>query len=232
MTTKTAAAPEAAPTRSAARVLLAGRIATREKACETIAERQAAARRLAVIGETAQALAAQLAGAKAQDAATLARHVLEGSGRVPTLTDESRAKLHARVAEAEAQAEAAIPAMAMVEASVSEAFADFHRASAAVVAVTRPVVEEEMAHLAGQVREMTAALVPLLQRLAGARAYAINAGHTTGDAGEKAALLALGGRLDTVMVELRVDPATPTAGTEQAWEALAQRLTIDPDEVA
>lgn len=78
-------------------------------------------------------------------------------------------------AEAEARAEATIPAIALVEASVFEALADFYRAIASVGAATRPVVVGEIDLLTKQVRETTAAFAPLLQRLSGARTYAYSA---------------------------------------------------------
>lgn len=114
-------AVETAPTRSAARAVLSARIAARERAFQMIAEKQQAAKRLALIGEAAQALASQLAGVKASAAATLAAHVLSGSGLVPKLADDGRAEIAAKLAEVEARAEAAAPAMVQVEAEITSA---------------------------------------------------------------------------------------------------------------
>lgn len=212
------------PKRTPARATLAARLASRQKAHQTIEDRQNDARRLTMIGEAAGALAAQLAGAKARDAAILAEHVVSGAtGGLPKLADDARGALITRLAEAEAQAAAAGPALEIVQQKITEAFAEFNRAAGAVALVTRPVIEEEIDCLIKKIREVMACLNPLTDRLIGAGAYAFSQGHANhGD--ERTAFLALGSRLNAVMKELGIPPQMPGHSSEATWVAFARRL--------
>lgn len=231
MKTQTPTAPETAPKRSPARLTLAARHAARTKAQEAVSARQADARRLAILGEAAKALANQLAGAKARDAAILAEHVVSGAtGGIPKLASQERGDLVARLAEAEAQAEAAVPALAIVEGKITDALAEHNRTCAAVGLAVRPVVEEEIASLMEETKAAMARLQPLTQRLAGARAFA----YTQADASqsgedEKRAFLMLGNSLDQALATLGIKPHMAGHTSEGTWSAFSHRLIADAD---
>lgn len=226
---KTETAPaHVPPARSVARGELNRRIKAVEAAKAKVDEKHAAARRLAMMGETARALAAQLAGLKAQAAATLAEHALNGTGRPPKLS-EGREALAEKLAEAEATAEAAGPAIELVQVEISRAHGDFVRANSAVQAIIVPVLEEELYVLDREIRELTTRLLPLHARLAGLRSWAAMQGAGK-DGSEREPFQRLMAATVATMKAGLVSEQIPTRGTESTiWAVLAERLITDPD---
>lgn len=220
------------PARSVARGELNRRIMALEAAKAKVDEKHAAARRLAMMGETAKALAAQLAGLKAQAAATLAEHALNGTGRPPKLSEDGREALAAKLAEAEATAEAAGPAIEIVQTEISRAHADLNRASGGVHAMVVPVLEEELQVLDREIRALNAKLLPLHSRLAGLRSWATMKGAGKDGQEREPFQRLMQSAMDAMQAGL-VSPQTPTRGTESTvWGALAERLLTDPDALA
>ncbi|MEH3063679.1 MAG: hypothetical protein PGN33_13360 [Methylobacterium radiotolerans] len=220
------------PARSVARGELKRRLMALEAAKTKVAERQNSARELAIRGETAKALAAQLAGLKAQAVATLAEHALNGSGRPPKLSGDGREDLIAKLAEAEALAEAAGPAIEIVQVEIARAHGDFSRANAAVHDVIVPVLEEELAALDREVQAVLEKLIPLETRLAGLRRWAERKSYLAeGEA--RGPFLRLMNAATEVMAAKRVSPRAPTGETDETvWQVLADRLFTDPDALA
>lgn len=227
-----APAPEAAPARSAARAMLANRLAAVEAARQKVQDREAAARRLTVIGETAQAIASDLTAQKQRDAERLVEYALNGNGRLPPLTDEARAQLYARLLEAEARAEGAVPALAIVNAEIAQAHADFVRANGAAQDMVVPVFEEELEVLRREIQVLNAKLIPLHIRLAGLRSWAAMK-NAVKDGPEREPFHRLMVAATHAMQVGLVSDQTPTRGTESTvWGALEAAVVTDPDALA
>lgn len=220
------------PARSVARGELSRRIVALEAAKKKVEERQNSARSLAIRGETAKALAAQLAGLKAQAVAALADHALNGSGRPPKLSGDGREDLIERLAEAEALAEAAGPAIEVVNAEIARAHGDFNRASIAVHDIVVPVLEEELGALDREIQAHLEKLIPLETRLAGLRLWAERKRYLKeGEA--RGPFLRLMNAAAEVMTAKRVSLRTPANETDETiWQVLADRLFTDADALA
>lgn len=215
--------------RSVARGELGRRIAAKEAARATVEEKEGAARRLAMTGETARALAAQLAGLKAHAAAKLADHVLRGTGRPPALANDGREDVAERLAQAEAIAEAAGPAAELVQVEIGQAHAEHNCACGAIEALIVPVFEEELDVLEREIRSLTDKLIPLHASLMGLRNWAVMRGAGKREA-ERGPFLRLSSAAKDTMDRCLVSPGTPSKGTEASvWDVAAERLPTDPD---